>query len=177
MLSGTVKHGEIRIGDKLLLGPKDGNFLDVTVKSIHNNFREDISMLIAGTSGCINIKSSISSKKELVNKRHIKKGMVMLQHNFAKNKKNPASLTFKAKITILHHPTTIKINYEPVIHCGKIAQSAKIINMSKDNLRTGDQDVLTFQFKYNPEFIEKDDILIFREGKTKGIGRIIEILE
>ena len=49
--------------------------------------------------------------------------------------------------------------------------------MSKENLRTGDQDILTFQFKYNPEFIEKDDILIFREGKTKGIGRIIEIME
>lgn len=177
VVSGTVKHGEIKIGDKLLLGPKDGGFVDVTVKSIHNNFREDISMLIAGTSGCINIKSTISSKKELVNKRHIKKGMVMLQHNFAKNKKNPASRSFKAKITILHHPTTIKINYEPVIHCGKIAQSAKIINMSKDNLRTGDQDILTFQFKYNPEFIEKDDILIFREGKTKGIGRIIEVIE
>ena len=176
VLSGTVKHGEIRIGDKLLLGPKDGGFIDVTVKSIHNNFREDISMLIAGTSGCINIKSTISSRKELVNKRHIKKGMVMLQHNFQNNKNNPASRVFKAKITILHHPTTIKVNYEPVIHCGKIAQSAKIIEMSKENLRTGDQDILTFKFKYNPEFIEKDDILIFREGKTKGIGRIIDII-
>ena len=96
VLSGTVKHGEIRIGDKLLLGPKDGGFLDVTVKSIHNNFREDISMLIAGTSGCINIKSTLSSRKDLVNERHIKKGMVMLQHNFQNNNKNPASRVFKA---------------------------------------------------------------------------------
>ena len=33
---------------------------------------------------------------------------------------------FTASITILHHPTTIKKNYEPVIHCGKIAQTAII---------------------------------------------------
>ena len=43
VVSGTVKHGEVRINDKLLLGPinnskKENNFFEVTVKSIHNNF-------------------------------------------------------------------------------------------------------------------------------------------
>ena len=176
VVSGTVKTGEIKINDKLLLGPKNGEFQEVVVKSIHNNFREDVSMLNAGLSGCINIKSSNTGKKELISKRHIKRGMVMIQSNIIKDKKNKLTRKFKASITVLQHPTTIRVNYEPVIHCGKIAQSAKILESDNENLRTGEKGTLVFEFKYKAEFLEKEDILIFREGKTKGIGRIIELL-
>ena len=69
----------------------------------------------------------------------------------------------------------IKKNYEPVIHCGKIAQTAVIEDIDNECLRTGDKGLVKFCFKYRPEFIEKDDILIFREGKTKGIGKILEL--
>ena len=48
--------------------------------------------------------------------------------------------------------------------------------MNKTNLRMGEKDCITFKFKYKPEFIEIEDTLIFREGKTKGIGKIIQIL-
>ena len=41
--------------------------------------------------------------------------------------------------------------------------------MEEDSIRTGDKTSVTFEFKYKAEFIEKDDILIFREGKTKGM--------
>ena len=81
-----------------------------------------------------------------------------------------------ADITILHHPSTIRIKYEPVIHIGKISQTAKVITMDKENLRTGDKAELKFRFKYRPEFIEMDDVLVFREGRTKGIGKIVELL-
>ena len=82
-------------------------------------------------------------------------------------------MAIKANITVLHHLTTIRENYEPVIHCGKIAQIAE---MDKDSIRTGDKATIRFRFKYRPEFIEKEDILVFREGRTKGIGRIIELI-
>ena len=173
VVSGTVKKGEIKINDKLLLGPRNGDFIEVIIKSIHNNFREDISMLTAGLSGCINIKSV---KKEVLTKKIIKKGMVMLQHRIIKDNIQKPSYRFKADITVLQHPTTIRKNYEPVIHCGKIAQTAKILNMEEDSIRTGDKTTVTFEFKYKAEFIEKDDVLIFREGKTKGIGRVTEII-
>jgi len=179
VISGTVKHGEVRINDKLLLGPvnnskKGNNFYEVIVKSIHNNFREDISLLKAGCSGCFNIKPI--SKRETITKKTIKKGMVMIHKNIITNKENRPVMEFKANITVLHHPTTIRENYEPVIHCGKIAQSAIIEEMNRDKIRTGDKATIKFRFKYRPEFIEKEDILVFREGRTKGIGRIIELL-
>ena len=172
VISGTLKTGEIKINDKMLLGPVEGKFLDVQVKSIHNNFREDISMLTAGLSGCIAIKSI--TKKEALTKKRIKKGMVLYQ-SLNLETRTKAYDRFTASITILHHPTTIKTNYEPVIHCGKIAQTAVIENIDNECLRTGDKGLVQFRFKYRPEFIEKDDILIFREGKTKGIGKIIEL--
>ena len=61
----------------------------------------------------------------------------------------------------------------------KTFRSEKTVIESIDNeyLRTGDKGIVNFRFKYRPEFIEKDDILIFREGKTKGIGRITDVEE
>ncbi len=179
VVSGTVKHGEVRINDKLLLGPinnskKENNFYEVNVKSIHNNFREDISLIKAGCSGCFNIKTV--NKKEIISKKSIKKGMVMIHKRIITSKENRPITDFKANITVLHHPTTIKENYEPVIHCGKIAQTAIISEMNKDKIRTGDKATIRFRFKYRPEFIEKDDILVFREGRTKGIGRVVELI-
>ena len=171
VISGTLKTGEIKINDKMLLGPVEGKFIEVQVKSIHNNFREDISMLTAGLSGCIAIKSI--NRKEVINKKKIRKGMVLYQ-SLNLEKRTRAFSKFTASITILHHPTTIKKNYEPVIHCGKIAQTAVIESIDNECLRTGDKGIVKFRFKYRPEFIEKDDILIFREGKTKGIGKIVD---
>ena len=73
--------------------------------------------------------------------------------------------------------TTIKKNYESIIHCGSIRQAAKIIDIDKELLRTGDQSTVTFQFKCRPEFIQKDKKIMFREGKTKGIGVVTNILK
>ena len=176
VVSGTAKRGEIKINDRLMLGPKNGEFHEVIVKSIHNNFREDISLLGPGISGCINIKSAVSNKKDLINKKNIKKGMVLIGKKIITEQKNKAVREFMADITILHHPSTIRIKYEPVIHIGKISQTAKVITMDKENLRTGDKARVKFRFKYRPEFIEMDDVLVFREGRTKGIGKIVELL-
>ena len=175
VVSGIVKRGEIKINDKLLLGPKNGEFHEITVKSIHNNFREDISLLSPGISGCINIKATHSNQKDLITKKNIKKGMVLIGKKIISENKNKPTREFQAKIQILHHPSTIRRKYEPVIHIGKISQTAKIIEMNQENLRTGDKALVKFRFKYRPEFIELDDILIFREGRTKGIGKIIEL--
>ena len=47
--------------------------------------------------------------------------------------------------------------------------------MSRNLVRTGDTAKVVFEFKFKPEFIELDREIIFREGNTKGIGKIIKI--
>ena len=101
-----------------------------------------VDMIEAGYSGCFNIKSG--DKKRLLKKRMIKRGMILLD----KSHNNHTYTEFEAKIKILHHPTTIKQNYEAMVHCGSIKQIAKIID--KELLRTGDSSLVKFKFKKNP---------------------------
>jgi len=169
VISGVLTSGTLKLGDKLIMGPTSGKFYDVMIKSIHNNFREHITSVCAGNSACLNIK--VLDKKYILRRRKIKKGMVLLDNSHA----NQIFREFKAKIQILHHPTTIKLNYEPVIHCGTVSQSAKICHMDAPLLRTGDKAVVKFRFKTRPEYLEKNSKLILREGKTKGVGEIVEL--
>ena len=170
VVTGTLNNGIIKKGSRLMIGPIEGTFHEILVRSIHNNYKEIINTLYAGCSGCLCIKSN--ERKLNLKKPMIKRGMIVI----SKNHDNFISDRFEAKIKILHHPTTIKKNYEPMIHCGSIRQTAKIINIDKELLRTGDQSLVTFQFKCRPEFIQINKQIMFREGKTKGIGVVTKVL-
>jgi GTPase len=166
VISGFMNKGTINKNDQLYIGPFQGNFIKVIVKSIHDNFKKEINFLQSGQSGCFNIKSV--NKKNILYYNRIKKGLILTNQ--------PKSITkFEANITILHHPTTIKENYQPVIHCGTVRQTAKICKMSKNLVRTGDSATVLFEFLFHPEYLELNSKLVFREGNTKGIGKIIKI--
>ena len=66
----------------------------------------------------------LTNQKETLERKQIRKGMVLID-NIDKFK-SFVTKSFKARINILHHSTTIKTGYAPVIHCGPIRQSAKI---------------------------------------------------
>ena len=145
--------------------PITNNYYKVVVKGIHNNFRESVDVLYAGQSGCLNIKPI---GRTVLKRNMIKTGMRLL--NVINSVRQ-----FDAKIKVLHNPTTITSKYQPTIHCEGISQNVKIVKMDKEFLRSFDEANVTFKFMYKPEFIEKDSIFIFREGLTKGIGKIINV--
>ena len=166
VVSGIVKDGSVSVGDILLMGSFHRKFYEVKIKSIHNNFRRFVDKLEAGQGGCLNLKFI----KEKFNHRRIKSGCHVLA-------KPQLYTTFKAKIKILQHPTTIKLGYEPTIHCETVSQTAKIIEMDCDYLHLGDTANVVMSFRYHPEFITEGSRILFREGATKGIGVITEIVE
>ena len=167
VISGIVQDGTISRGNKLHLGPFNGQFIEVIIKSIHDNFRRDILYLESGQNGCLNIKV-VQPKKNILKRSKIKQGIILVTNPYAIRK-------FDANVTILHHPTTIKPNYEPVIHCGGVRQTARICQMDHELARAGDTANVTFEFKFKPEFIQINNDIVFREGNTKGIGKIIKI--
>jgi GTPase len=57
-----------------------------------------------------------------------------------------------------------------------VRQSAKIIMDKNKYLRVNDTEYVTFRFLYHPEFILKNTKIFFRDGKTKGIGNVIDII-
>ena len=168
IVSGMLKSGIIHVNDNLLLGPfHDSTYKNVKVRSIHLNYKE-IKEAKAGTFICVSLKN--------INRREIKKGMVLITDN---NELKLAVKKFKAEIYILHSPTTIKEGYQPFVHIEQVRQSVKmsnIINKENDNiLRTGDKATVDLEFVMKPEYIKPGMKLIFREGKVKAVGKIINI--
>lgn len=168
VVSGTNKGNPINIKQKMYLGPFENNtFKEVVIRSIHNSLRGNIDSALSNVQTTLAIKGT----KEQINRNQIRKGMVLID-NIDKFKTYIVK-KFKAKINILHHSTTIKSGYSPVIHCGPIRQSAKI-NLNNQILRNGDTCEVEFEFTYYPEFIEKNMVFFFRDGSTKGVGNVID---
>jgi GTPase len=171
VVAGTVKSGTIVPNQVLLLGPdRTGTFKPVVVRGIHIK-RTPVESAVAGHAAALNIRAV--SKKEQLRRSHFRKGMVLID----KESKLKASWEFDAEVVILHHATTIRENYQAVVHCGVVRQAAKVISMSHDLMRTGDKGLIRFKFLYHPELLHKGTTILFREGRTKGLGIITTVEE
>ncbi|CTQ86932.1 GTP_EFTU_D3 domain-containing protein [Caenorhabditis elegans] len=87
-----------------------------------------------------------------------------------------ASMVFEAEILVLHHPTTIKPNYQAMLHIGSVRQTATLVSMGKEVLRTGDRDKVQFKFIRQPEYIRPGTKMVFREGRTKAVGTVSSVV-
>lgn len=163
VVSGTCLKGVIHLNDTLLLGPDTaGNFQPVPIRSIHRK-RMVVHKVVGGQT------ASFALKK--IKRNAIRKGMVMMSEEL-----QPAACwEFEADMLVLHHPTTISIKYQAMVHCGSVRQTATIIHMSQDCLRTGDKARVRFRFIKNPEYIRENERLVFREGRTKAVGNIVVV--
>ena len=61
------------------------------------------------------------------------------------------------------------------VHCGSIRQTATILTMNRDCLRTGDKALVHFRFIKTPEYLHVEQRLVFREGRTKAVGTISKV--
>mmetsp|Transcript_43646 Transcript_43646/g.83285 ORF Transcript_43646/g.83285 Transcript_43646/m.83285 type:complete len:642 (-) Transcript_43646:311-2236(-) len=168
VVAGTLLAGSLFPGKSMLLGPDPtGAFREVQVKSIRNK-RVPVKTSVAGQTVAVALKS----KKDQLKKHDVRKGMVLVDRSL-----NPeATWFFVAEVVILVHPTTMRTGYAPVIHTITVRQAARIESICEHEvLRTGDRARVTFQFLYRPEFLVIGSHLVFREGRTKGIGTIVEI--
>jgi small GTP-binding protein len=197
VLSGQVCNGGFRKNDMGYLGPFHGVWHPVTVRSFHDNFRGGLEKMDMGESGCIAIKCL--TKGVDMKKLMFRKGIYLMSNE--KCKKYTA-FDFEAEVFIMHtHSTSIHRNYQPVINCNKIVQTAKIVEIApirKEDLsapssstpsssahvpykkpggtiRAGDRCRIHFRFSHRPEFIQENDRFILREGQTRGIGIIRKV--
>lgn len=170
VVGGQLISGSISVNDKLLLGPNNGNYETVQVRSIHSK-RVPLQTVKYGSYVCLGLRK--------VDKKNIRRGNVLLSVQ-----KNPlAVFEFDADITVLKsHSTTIRPGYEPIVHANTMRQSAKIIKISnKINaressdkndyiLRTGDKATARFRFRYYPEYLKVGSKILMTEGRCKIIG-------
>uniref|UniRef100_A0A7S0RUZ7 Tr-type G domain-containing protein n=1 Tax=Pyramimonas obovata TaxID=1411642 RepID=A0A7S0RUZ7_9CHLO len=170
VVTGTLMAGRVSQGTSMLLGPDtNGQFKEVQVKSVRNK-RVPVKSSTAGQTVAVALKCKHA--REALKRHDVRKGMVLVDRAL-----NPEAVWFfVAEVVILVHPTTMRVGYTPVIHTVTVRQAARL-EMIGDHevLRTGDRAKVTFQFLYRPEFLVLGSHLVFREGRTKGIGTIVEV--
>ncbi|KAI9779718.1 MAG: hypothetical protein M1839_007216 [Geoglossum umbratile] len=159
VVSGVVKSGAIHAGDSILIGPDSlGQFTTTTIRSIERK-RIGVPVCSAGQSASFALKR--------VRRKDVRKGMVVLP----KLEQTPRVYReFIAEVLILSHATTIKTKYQAMLHVGSISQTCAIIDIDRAYVRTGDRATVAFRFVQRPEYLAVGDRLLFREGRTKGLG-------
>ena len=161
---GINKIGTIKKNDKLLVGPIKNQYINIRVRSLHNDKREEVNMLCEGMQGCLAIKYI---EKDIINKHNIRKGKVITDKFLL-----ITEIDTECKIT--NHSTTITKKYRTVIYTGNISASASIKEAEKLPIRTGDLVKITFEFLY-PQFIYPGNRFLFRDDNIKGFGNILNI--
>ncbi|KAL3473141.1 P-loop containing nucleoside triphosphate hydrolase protein [Aspergillus californicus] len=159
VVSGVAKSGVIHAGDTVLVGPDSlGQFTTTTIKTIERK-RIQVNACFAGQSGSFALKR--------VRRKEVRKGMVVL-----KKLDQPPKVfrEFIAEVLILSHATTIGPRYQSMLHVGAVSQTCSVIDIDRPYIRTGDRALVAFRFMQRPEFLAPGDRVLFREGKTKGLG-------
>ncbi|KAJ5508668.1 hypothetical protein N7527_010811 [Penicillium freii] len=164
VVSGVVKSGVIHAGDSVIVGPDSlGQFTTTVIKSIERK-RIQVNACFAGQSGSFALKR--------VRRKEVRKGMVVLK----KMEEAPKVYReFVAEVLILSHATTIKPKYQAMLHVGAVSQTCSVIDIDRPFIRTGDRALVAFRFVQRPEFLAPGDRVLFREGKTKGLGIVKSI--
>jgi len=62
------------------------------------------------------------------------------------------------------------------VHIRNVVQTAIIKSMNKESISTGQRAKVIFKFIGHPEYIRLGDRILFREGRSKGIGDIITLI-
>ncbi|KAJ1723120.1 hypothetical protein LPJ53_002525 [Coemansia erecta] len=176
VVSGVVNSGTMVAGQTVWMGPDfHGNFIPVVMKTIHRK-RVEVQSACAGQSVSIALKR--------ISRSQVRKGMVLLGRTLGDSEveQPQVSMTFEAEVVVLYHSTTITRRYQAMVHCGSVHQTARVLSIRQADeskgslLRTGDRAKVLFQFIRHPEYVLPNSRLIFREGRTKGVGKVLRVL-
>jgi GTPase len=188
VVSGVVKAGVVHEGDDVLIGPDPlGRFAQTVVRSIERK-RLRVPAASAG--------QSVSFALKKIKRKDVRRGMVLVRgaaspegsttgaggashaaSSAAASVLHPprVEMEFVAEVLILSHATTIKTNYQAMLHVGPVAQTCAIVAMDRELIRTGDRATVVFKFLMRPEYVQPGDRILFRDGRTKGLGIVKEI--
>jgi len=182
VVSGFANAGRTMVGQKVFIGPINGSFIPTHVKSAHISYT-DVNTVIAGNTACLALALNKDERKL------IRKGMVVLEHPVE------TSFVFEAEMIILRGSgvdgTTIRNNYETMVHILHMKQCARIENIEildgdgyvsqADSygegavVRPGSRARITFRFLKRKEFVRIGTRVLFRDGHVRGCGVITKV--
>lgn len=175
VVTGINRGGDINVGDTMYLGPFGKEFKQIRIKSMNNYCQQHIQ----SAKDHQRITIAIASNDKEINKRTVRKGMVIIKSKELANQN--VCWNFNAIITIFNHSTTLKNNYSPSLQIGNVRQSGRMtinpeLNNGNDHIKLKEFGNVSFKFKFRPEFIEKYQTFIFRSGNVHGVGIVTDIV-
>jgi GTPase len=198
VVSGNLQTGQIQAGETLLLGPDStGQFTPCTVKSIQRK-RLPVSICYAGQSVALALKKikrgqlrkgMVMVGREIAPKAHweFEAEVLVLYHSSTIGTRYQAMLHCDS---IRQQCRIVGINQKSsgiapsVASAANNASNASLsassdVGDTKDEkvavIRTGDRAFVRFQFLIRPEYIKVGSRLLFREGRTKGVGKVTAV--
>jgi len=165
VVGGLVTQGIIVENMTLRIGPfEGGEFREVRVGSIRRN-RAAFRLVRAGQSAALAVDIPLVQ---------LRKGMVMISNG--EGEEAVACQYFQASVCLLFHPTEIFRGFQTTVHIGNIRQTAIISGIHPvKGMKSSDHASVVFKFIKNPEYLKVGAKLLFREGRTKGIGRVTQV--
>lgn len=170
VLSGVITQGVFSVGENVYLGPVNNRYVAIYVKSMHNCIRESVSQLSQGMAGTFAIR--LLEDKANFSRHAFTKGQILT--NQATYARSNTCYQFDCDIVVFRHSTTITNGYQCIMHCGTICQTVVFTLDENVVLRTGSRARVKVRFMWNAEFILPIQLVVFRDGKTKGMGLICQ---
>lgn len=165
IITGLTTRGTIREEDTMLLGPfDDKSYEEVKVASIQCN------RLPRRLAKCGQSVSLGFHKLE----RTPRKGMILQSPSY----ESYCVEEFIAEIYILQHSSSskLKVGFEATVFIDSIRQTVEIIKMERE-ITTGQKAKVRLKFVQYPDLIAVGSRLFFRNGRTKGMGTIVDIVK
>jgi hypothetical protein len=128
VLSGLAVQGSITANQTLMLGPdRSGLWRRVVVRSIQSH-QQPLAVVKDSRQAAFAIKAV--NRKDQVKTSDIRRGMVLVGDS------PPYPLPcavweFEANLLVLHHQTTIRIGYAPIVHIFFVRQAARIVSIRR----------------------------------------------
>lgn len=169
VVGGLLCKGVITENVPVRIGPQlDGTFLPVTVQTIHRN-KAPCRVVRAGQSASLSFYPGDDMPP-------LRRGMVILP-DYEEEDTAYGSYFFQARVSVLFHATSIYEGFQTTMHIGSIRQTAVIVGImgQTDGIRTNQTASVMFRFVRHPEYVRPGMRVLFREGTSKGIGKVTQV--
>ncbi|KAI6659209.1 hypothetical protein LOD99_14882 [Oopsacas minuta] len=165
VVSGYLKEGIIREGDYMKVGPaEDGSYKQIQISTIQRK-RAACRLVRPGQVACIASKH--------LHRDSVRIGMVGL----GLERDCLSCMEFVADTYLIYHTTNfITSKFRLTVYINSIRQQAIIFQIEDDILEPGNQKKVHFRFTRHPEYLSIGTKILFREGTTKGIGTVTNLL-
>jgi len=165
IITGLTNRGTIREEDTMVLGPfEDKTYEEVKVASIQCN------RLPRRLAKCGQSVSLGFHKLE----RTPRKGMILQSPCY----ESYCVEEFTAEIYILQHTSSspLKPGFEATAFIDSIRQTVEIVRMDR-HITTGQKTKVKLKFVQYPDVVSVGSRLFFRNGRTKGMGTVVDIVK